>query len=116
MIDDLLGDLPERLAAAKFRKSKYYNPPHEYIMTSYDKSYTALWHDIRNALVAHGTVRPFYKSRAVWKYLDLADGYTYWIMAQWLTPDWLENYDPFDNYVINRQLTEVALRGEWARD
>ncbi len=82
---------------------------------SYDKSYVALWHDTRNALAAHGVIRPFYKSKAVWKYLDLADGYTYWVMPQWLVPDWLEKFDPFDDYIINRQRTDVAKGGAWAR-
>lgn len=115
MSETPLNDLFERLTAARFRKSKSYDPPHEYIMTSYDDSYTALWHEIRVALVNHGIVRPFYKSRAVWKYLDGPDGYTYWIMPQWLVPDWENNFDPFDNYIINRQRTDVAKNGSWTK-
>jgi hypothetical protein len=111
----MLGDLPERLAKAPFRPSKYYDPPHEYVMTDSYGPGMFLWHDLRIALVSHGVIRPFYKSKQVWKYLDLPDGYSYWVMAQWLTPDWRERFDPFDNYAINRQKTEVATAGVWTR-
>lgn len=109
----LLGDLPERLAAAPFRKTKRYDPPHEYVMTFDDPERIALWHDLRSALVLYGIPRPFYKSRQTWKYLDLPDGYTYWVVAQWLRADWRERFDPSANYAINRQQTDIAIRGDW---
>lgn len=112
---DLLGDLPDRLANAPFRQTKRYDPPHEYLMTFDDPARRQLWHDLRSALVLYGIPRPFYKSRQTWKYLDLPDGYTYWVMAQWLRKDWVNKFDPTDNYVINRQLTEVAVFGRWTK-
>lgn len=112
----MLGDLPERLYATRFKATKQYDPPHEYFMTDSDPHGLFLWHDLRIALVQHGVIRPFYKSKKVWKYLDLPDGYTYWVMPEWLLPDWRDKFDPFDNYVINRQRTEVATAGRWLND
>lgn len=111
---EMLGDLPDRLAAAPFRTTKRYDPPHEYLMTFDNPDRIALWHDLRTALTLYGITRPFYRSKQTWKYLDLPDGYTYWVMAQWLRPDWREKFDPTDNYVINRQRTDVAVTGRWA--
>ena len=111
---EMLGDLPDRLAAAPFRTTKRYDPPHEYLMTFDNPDRIALWHDLRTALTLYGITRQFYRSKQTWKYLDLPDGYTYWVMAQWLRPDWREKFDPTDNYVINRQRTDVAVTGRWA--
>ena len=112
---ELLGDLPDRLVRAPFRATKRYDPPHEYLMTFDDPARIALWHDLRTALTLYGITRPFYKSRQVWKYLDMPDGYTYWVMPQWLRADWRDNFDPTDNYMINRQRTTVAVTGKWTK-
>jgi len=76
----------------------------------------AVWHRVRLASRDFGVIRPFYKSKQVWKYLDSPDGYTYWIMPKWLLPDWEQDFDPSDNYVINRQRTDVAKSGRWLND
>lgn len=116
MDDPLLDAVFAELATLPFRKTKTYDPPHEYVMSKSIPDGLQVWHRVRLALRQHGVVRPFYKSRQVWKYLDSPDGYTYWIMANWLTDDWERDFDPEDNYVINRQPTTVAKSGHWTRD
>ncbi len=61
----------------------------------------------------YGVERPFFDSKQRWLYLGLADGFTYWVMAQWVNPDWRDDFDATDNYVLNRMETEIATTREW---
>ncbi len=75
-----LNDLMPRLAAADFRTTVEYTGPleHQYLMTHFREDYLSLWLDMRELLATTGIIRPFFKSRQVWKYVDLPDGFTYW--------------------------------------
>jgi hypothetical protein len=116
MMTDPLEDLFAQLSVLPFRPTKAYDPPHEYLMSKSIPDGLAVWHRVRLATRDYGVIRPFYKSNQVWKYLDAPDGYTYWIMPKWLLPDWQQHFDPSDNYVINRQRTDVAKSGRWLND
>ena len=97
-------DIMNRLEAARFTPTKRFDPPHEYIMTHFDRAtYTPLWHDMRRLIAEYGVVRPFFRSPQTWKYVDLSDGYTYWVMAEWITPHWEDTFKAHDSYVLNRK-------------
>ncbi len=104
-------DLPSRLANAEWTKTKKYDPPHEYIMSHFKPEYMDLWFDFRASCAEHGERRPFYKS--VFTYLDLEDGFSYWVMPAWIQANWERRFDPNDSYVLNRQKTTVAKSGPW---
>ena len=103
----LKGVMP-RLAAADFRTTVEYTGPleHQYLMTHFREDYLSLWLDMRELLATPGIIRPFFKSRQVWKYVDLSDGFTYWVMPEWVVDEWEERFDPNETYVLNRQETE----------
>ena len=107
-----LEDLMQRLAAADFRTTVEYTGPleHQYVMTHFREDYLSLWLDMRKLIAVTGVVRPFLESRQVWKYVDLPDGYTYWVMPEWVIEAWEEHFDPADTYVLNRQETEKHLQ------
>jgi predicted phosphoadenosine phosphosulfate sulfurtransferase len=85
-----------------------YFTPHEYIISNWSEECARLWPDTRDALEMWGEARPFTMQtrqgpRTVpWTYLDLSDGYTYWVMRKWVhpPPGWI--YDPAEGYIINR--------------
>ena len=103
-----LKDVMPRLAAADFRTTVEYTGPleHQYLMTHFREDYLPLWLDMRELLATTGIIRPFFKSRQVWKYVDLPDGFTYWVMPEWVVDGWEERFDPNETYVLNRQETE----------
>ena len=103
----LKGVMP-RLAAADFRTTVEYTGPleHQYLMTHFREDYLSLWLDMRELLATTGIIRPFFKSRQVWKYVDLPDGFTYWVMPEWVVGGWEERFDPNETYVLNRQQTD----------
>ena len=107
-----LEDLMQRLAAADFRTTVEYTGPleHQYVMTHFREDYLSLWLDMRKLIAVTGVVRPFLESGQVWKYVDLPDGYTYWVMPEWVIEGWEEHFDPADTYVLNRQETEKHLQ------
>ena len=71
---------------------------HEWIMSK--RLGLDLWLEARKMIVLHGTDRMFFRTR--FRYLDW-NGYTYWVMPQWVKPNWRDIFDPTDNYVLNRQ-------------
>ena len=93
---------------ADFRTTVEYTGPleHQYLMTHFREDYLSLWLDMRELLATTGIIRPFFKSRQVWKYVDLPDGFTYWVMPEWVVDRWEERFDPNETYVLNRQETE----------
>ena len=103
-----LEDVLPRLAAADFRTTVEYTGPleHQYLMTHFREDYLPLWLDMRELLATTGVIRPFFKSPQVWKYVDLPDGFTYWVMPEWIVDGWEEHFDPDATYVLNRQETE----------
>ncbi len=105
-------DLMQRLAAADFRTTVEYTGPleHQYVMTHFREDYPSLWLDMRELIATTGVVRPFRGSREEWRYVDLPDGYTYWVMPEWAVDGWEEGFDPDDTYVLNRQETPKHLR------
>ena len=105
-------ELMRRLAAADFRTTVEYTGPleHQYVMTHFREDYPSLWFDMRELIATTGVVRPFLGSTRVWKYVDLPDGYTYWVMPEWVEDGWEEGFDPEDSYVLNRQETQKHLR------
>ncbi len=106
--DDAAKDIMARLSEVTFKKSspkgQYANLPHEYIMSHYGEKHLALWHRMRDLIAKYGEDRPFFKSKKQWRYLDMPDGYTYWVMPDWVGPDWQQKFDPSDNYVLNRMI------------
>jgi len=79
-------------------------------MSHWRDDYLNLWLDMRQLIETQGTVRPFFKSKQIWKYIDLPDGFTYWVMPEWLTDDWDKRFDLNETYVLNRQETEKHLK------
>jgi hypothetical protein len=65
---------------------------------------------MRELIATTGVVRPFRGSHEEWRYVDLPDGYTYWVMPEWVVDGWEEGFDPDDTYVLNRQETQKHLR------
>ena len=105
-------DLMQRLAAADFRTTVEYTGTleHQYVMTHFREDCTSLWLDMRELIATTGVIRPFLGSRQEWRYVDLPDGYTYWVMPEWVVDGWEEGFDPDDTYVLNRQETPKHLR------
>ena len=103
-----IEDVLPRLAAADFRTTVEYTGPleHQYLMTHFREDYLSLWLDMRELLATTGVIRPFFKSPQVWKYVDLPDGFTYWVMPEWVVDGWEERFDRNATYVLNRQETE----------
>ena len=101
-----------RLAVAEFRTTVKYTGQleHQYLMTHFRHDYMSLWLDLRELLVLKGTIRPFFNSQQIWKYVDLTDGFTYWVMPEWLTDDWNKRFDLNETYVLNRQETTKHLK------
>ena len=104
--------LMPRLAVAEFRTTVKYTGPleHQYLMTHFRHDYMSLWFDLREVISSEGVIRPFFKSKQVWKYVDLPDGFTYWVMPEWLTDGWEKRFDLSETYVLNRQQTEKHLK------
>ena len=102
-----LEDVLPRLATAAFRTTVEYTGPleHQYLMTHFREDYLSLWLDMRELLATTGIIRPFFNSSQVWKYVDLPDGFTYWVMPEWVVDGWEEHFDPDETYVLNRQET-----------
>ena len=71
-------DVMPRLASADFRTTVKYTGPleHQYIMSHWRDDYLNLWLDMRELIATQGVVRPFFKSKQIWKYVDLPDGFT----------------------------------------
>ncbi len=107
-------DIMPRLASTNFRTTVKYTGAleHQYIMSHWRDDYLNLWLDMRQLIATQGVVRPFFKSKQIWKYVDLPDGFTYWVMPEWVTENWDEAFDHDDNYVLNRQETEHHQRIE----
>ena len=105
-------EIMPRLATAEFRTTVKYTGSleHQYIMTHFRDDYPGLWLCMRELIATEGVVRPFFKSRQVWKYVDLPDGRTYWVMPEWVVDGWEKDFDPDDTYVLNRQLTDSRLK------
>ena len=101
-------DVMPRLASADFRTTVKYTGPleHQYIMSHWRGDYLNLWLDMRELIATQGVVRPFFKSKQIWKYIDLPDGFTYWVMPEWTTENWKEAFNHDENHVLNRQETE----------
>jgi len=101
-----------RLAVAEFRNTVEYTGPleHQYLMTHFRHDYLPLWFDLRELISSEGVIRPFFKSNQIWKYVDLPDGFTYWVMPEWLTDGWDKRFDLSETYVLNRQQTEKHLK------
>jgi hypothetical protein len=101
-----------RLAAADFRTTVEYTGPleHQYLMTHFRADYLSLWLDMRELIATTGIIRPFFDSHQVWKYVDLPDGFTYWVMPEWTLDQWEEHFDPVDTYVLNRQETRLHFQ------
>ncbi len=101
-------DVMPRLASADFRTTVKYTGAleHQYIMSHWRDDYLNLWLDMRELIATQGVVRPFFKSKQIWKYVDLPDGFTYWVMPEWTTENWDEAFDHDENHVLNRQETE----------
>ena len=100
----------KRLEEAGFRKSsstgQYANLPHEYIMSHYSDAHLVIWFQMRHLIALYGQDRPFFKSKKQWRYLDMPDGYSYWVMPDWVSDDWESKFIKSDNYVLNRMLTK----------
>jgi len=105
-------DIMPRLASTNFRTTVKYTGAleHQYIMSHWRDDYLNLWLDMRQLIATQGVVRPFFKSKQIWKYVDLPDGFTYWVMPEWVTENWDEAFDHDDNHVLNRQETEHHQR------
>ena len=106
-------DVMPRLASADFRtkgSSKYPHFQVESIQSHWRDDYLNLWLDMRELIVTQGVVRPFFKSKQIWKYVDLPDGFTYWVMPEWTAENWDEAFDHDENHVLNRQETEHHQR------
>ena len=101
-------DVMERLGQARFRTTVQYTGPlaHEYIMSHWEFDYRGLWRDMRELIATQGVVRPFFKSKQVWKYVDLPDGFTYWVMPECVLPNWEYNVKANQPQVLNRQRTD----------
>ena len=112
-----MNEIIEGVKNVTFTKTKSYDPPHEYIVCQKQTTpeNMELWFKVRRLSEKQGVVRKFFKSPLDWKYLDLPDGYTYWVMAQWLQPNWRAKFQPYDTYILNRQDTKVAKSGEWTK-
>ena len=98
-----IEDVLPRLATADFRTTVEYTGPleHQYLMTHFREDYLSLWLDMRELLATTGVIRPFFKSPQVWKYVDLPDGFTYWVMPEWVVDGWEERFHPDETYVLN---------------
>jgi len=107
-------DVVSRLTSADFRTTVKYTGvlEHQYIMSHWRDDYLNLWLDMRQLISTQGVVRPFFKSKQIWKYVDLSDGFTYWVMPEWVTENWDEAFDNDGNHVLNRQETEHHQRIE----
>ena len=67
------------------------------------------WLVMRHIIDVYGEDRKFYNS--TFRYMDHND-YTYWVMPQWVKPNWADNFDYNDNYVLNRQrITDETYAG-----
>ena len=97
-----------RLGDAEFRTTVQYTGPleHQYIMSHWESDYRPLWEDMRELIATEGVVRPFFKSKQVWKYVDLPDGFTYWVMPECLLSNWEYNVKVDNPQVLNRQRTD----------
>lgn len=104
-----IEDAAARLAKVRFTTTKQYTGPleHQYIMTHFQPGYMQLWYDMRALIVAEGEDRPFLNSRHHWRYLDMPDGWTYWVMPQWVADDWETHLKPSYSYVLNRKKTNA---------
>lgn len=101
-----VDEIMPRLAAAKFRRTSTLEPAHEYIMTHYRPEYLQLWFDMRQLILTIGEDRPFFKSRQQWRYLDLPDNYSYWIMPPLLKDDYRDFMKRHPQQVLNRTVTK----------
>lgn len=104
--NDEIEEIMPRLNAARFRATSTLDPPHEYIMTHYRPEYVGLWHEMRRLILLYGEDRPFFKSRQRWRYLDMPDGYSYWIMPPLLKDDYRDFMKRHPRQVLNRTRTD----------
>ena len=110
-------DVMPRLASADFRtkgSSKYPHFQVESIQSHWREDYLNLWLDMRELIATQGIVRTyqrskFFKSKQILKFIDLPDGFTYWVSPQWVTDNWNEAFDPDGDYFLSRELTERHL-------
>lgn len=96
--------LAERMAELTWHRA-YAAGRHEFAVSTDSDLAADMWQIMRSAIAHAGEDRPFVRgnTRQVWRYLDLPDGYTYWVMRQWISPPpgWV--YDPTEGYVLNRK-------------
>jgi hypothetical protein len=109
-------DVMPRLASADFRTTVKYTGPleHQYIMSHWRGDYLNLWLDMRELIATQGIVRTyqrskFFKSKRILKFIDLPDGFTYWVSSQWITDNWDEAFDPDGDYFLSREVTRRHL-------
>ena len=110
-------DVMPRLASADFRTKRSPNivmSKVESIQSHWRDDYLNLWLDMRELIATQGIVRTyqrskFFKSKRILKFIDLPDGFTYWVSPQWITDNWDEAFDPDGDYFLSRELTERHL-------
>ncbi len=106
-------DVMPRLTSADFRTKgspKYRHFQVESIQSHWREDYLNLWLDMRELIATQGIVRTyqrskFFKSKRILKFIDLPDGFTYWVSSQWITDNWDEAFDPDGDYFLSRELT-----------
>ena len=115
-------DVMPRLASADFRtkgSSKYPHFQVESIQSHWRDDYLNLWLDMRELIATQGVVRTapyqrnprskFFKIKRILKFIDLPDGFTYWVSSQWITDNWDEAFDPDGDYFLSREVTRRHL-------
>ena len=111
-------DVMPRLASADFRTRGSPNivmSSVESIQSHWREDYLNLWLDMRELIATQGVVRTapyqrnprskFFKSKRIYKFIDLPDSFTYWVSPQWVTDNWNEAFDPDGDYFLSRELT-----------
>ena len=99
-----LTELTDLCTTLKWRSARAAGP-HQFTLSSDSDHAAQSWLIMRAAVVHLGDDRAFIRGRTnqMWRYLDLPDGYTYWVMRAWINPPPSWQYDPAEGYVLNRK-------------
>lgn len=97
-------DLPSLASTLHWRPGKA-GGEHQWTLSNDNPHTLDAWHTFRTNISLHGEDRPFY--RTTFRYLDLPDGWTYWVMAKWIphTRPLTEGDPATVAYVLNRKRT-----------
>ena len=82
----------------------------QYIQTHWRDDYLNLWLDMRQLIATQGFVRAAYRQDPIEKlsgvprkFINLPDGFTYWVSPALFSDNWDKAFDPDGNYSLYRK-------------